>query len=238
MAALTTEPRSFGVMAFTAVLCGIELVAGLFALNVFLRSRSNYKPSAPVMARSAYLVAGWAFLMLAGTVIYWAIRDNSNPRDMQFYAVMGVVTILTFIVLALTWGWDLMFERAERPMLEKREEHRQKSVALQRVVSRIRLVRVSDGPTRQQIETITKRLDTASTQLAHSHGGGVGSYDGQQRLRPDPQAETDIDEAASVILAHLEYAAQNGEPALRERLADIERGTAVIESAVRTLQLA
>jgi len=173
---VTEPPHGFTSWSFLWFVSAIEVIAGLLTLNHFARARSEYKPSGAASIAVWYVFGLYAvvgLLMIAG----YAIFANDDGRyDVKFAAAMIGLTVFATVLAAILTGWDLKFEKQERPVARQREQHRNLAAELQNAS---RSLAAAQTPPDQlpRIQAMNKRLDAAFAALTHSHGGGVGSHE-------------------------------------------------------------
>ena len=173
----SSPPRGTMFWFVTVFLCAVEFLAGILAVNILALSRAKYRPSGAILAITYVMVLLYAASGLIATVVYLALRSKSGSGDGKFLAVFLLITLLWFIIVAVLYAQDLFSQDTTRAVTEKRADHDRRARSLKTTLSKIRAVRTDDDNLRARLAVLAKRLEGAETALAHSHGGGVGSWE-------------------------------------------------------------
>lgn len=231
---VTTAPRGIMFWYGWGFAMFVEFLIGMFTANLFARQRSRYRPSGATMMMVYIVIAIYAVLGMASILVYVGLRDENGASDPIFFAVMIVVSLIAVVLVAVVYGYELFFQGKMAPVLEKRREHAGKALDLGIVLSTLQSGRAPTDELITRRGRVAKRLEAVQTALAHSHGGGVGSYEGGRGHELDPAAERELASAAAQIeeLAHSLPAEADG---YAEGLAQLERLTTKMENAVTRL---
>ena len=171
----SSPPRGAMFWFVTVFVCVIEFLAGILAVNILALSRAKYRPSGAILAITYVMVMLYAASGLIATVVYLALRREDGSNDSRFLAVFLLITLLWFIIVAVLYAQDLFSQDTTRT--EKRADHDRRARSLKTALSTIRAVRTDDDKLRARLAVLAKRLEGAEIALAHSHGGGVGSWE-------------------------------------------------------------
>lgn len=169
-------------------LCLIEFLAGILTINIFARARCDYRPSGAILAISYGIIGAFAASGLLSIAAYWVLRDDEGSKDGVFTAVIMVITVFWFIVAFLLYAYDLHFQAIARPAKEKRAEHKNYSRSLAPLLSALRAFQTTDDKIRTRVSIALKKLESVDGALSHSHGGGIGSWEGG-RQHPSSSGE-------------------------------------------------
>ena len=186
---VTEPPRGFMYWVAVGFLCLVEFLVGALAINQFSRASCQYKPSGAILVISYAIIGSFAVTGIVAITIYWLIRDENGSHDAIFTAVLMILTVCWFGIAALLYANDLRSQVQMKPVLEKREEHRSFAISLSPILSQIRSLDLKNDSQRSQLDRLQKKVETLSTALKHSHGGGLGSIEAGRSHPLDPRQE-------------------------------------------------
>lgn len=186
---MTEPPRGFMYWVGVGFLCLIEFLVGAIAINQFSRAHCQNRPSGAILAISYGIIGSFAVTGIISIVIYWIFRDEDGSHDGIFAGVLILITVIWFGVAALLYANDLRTQAQMKPVLEKREEHRNLALSLSPVLSQIRSLDLKNDRQLSQLDRLQKKIETLSTALKHSHGGGLGSIEAGGSNPVDPRQE-------------------------------------------------
>lgn len=197
---VTDPPREFMFWIGMGFLCTVEFLFGILAVNTFARSRCEYRPSGAILAISYGIIGAFALSGLLSIIVYSIVRDDEGSRDGAFTAVMMALTVFWFIVAFLLYAYDLHAQAVARPAKEKRAEHKNYARSLAPLLSALRAFKTTDDGVRTRVSIALKKLESIDGALSHSHGGGIGSWEGG-RQHPSPSGEDQsIQEGIGILL--------------------------------------
>ena len=234
---VTEPPRGFMWWIGVGFLCTIEFLAGILTVNIFARARCQYRPSGATLAITYGIVGAFAASGLLSILIYSIVRDKEGTKDGVFTAVLMAITAVWFIVAFLLYAYDLHRQAIARPSQEKRAEHQGYSRSLVPILSAIRALKTDNNERRTRLAIIAKKLEKLCGSLAHSHGGGTGSWETGQSHPVAPEQDQEIRENIEGI-GRITHQITTGESTdIDSAMTQIEQGVTRISSAVNTLGL-
>jgi hypothetical protein len=169
------DNRGLIFWALTTFLVFVELMAYSFVLSLLAARTRQTKVSTPMVLVSWRILAVYALAGLSSIIIYHMIRRGGHEHDKAFAAVLMIESALALLAMMLVRSWDLYFQANEAPMLAQREADRVTALTLRPLLERLRALRPADSGVVVRLDRLAKRLETVEGQLAHSHGGGLGS---------------------------------------------------------------
>lgn len=184
---VTSPPREFMFWVWVGFLCTIEFLLGILYVNTFARDRCEYRPSGATLAITYGIVAAFAVSGFISIFAYWAIRDEQGSSDIVFSGVLMALIVFWFVIAFFLYAYDLHSQSVLRPAQKKRTEHQGLSRNLKQFLYALHEVKTDSDIIRKRIETIIKKAEMAETALAHSHGGGSGSWESNQPNLINPE---------------------------------------------------
>jgi hypothetical protein len=175
---------------------------------------------------------------LIATVVYLALRSKNGSSDGKFLAVFLLITLLWFIIVAVLYAQDLFSQDTARAVNEKRADHDRRARSLRTTLSKIRAVRTDDDNLRARLAVLAKRLEGAETALAHSHGGGVGSWETGKAHPWSPEDDRVLTECIDKIGDVADRISLSDQQELGASVSEMETCAARLSSKVDALDLA
>lgn len=234
---VTEPPRGFMFWVGVGFLCTIEFLVGILAVNIFARARCQYRPSGAILAITYGIVGAFAASGLLSILVYWLVRDKEGTKDGVFTAVLMAITAVWFIVAFLLYAYDLHRQAIARPSQEKRAEHQGYSRNLKPILIALRAIKTDTDDRRKSLELITKKLETIDVALAHSHGGGLGSWEAGRSHPINPEQDLSIQDAIRSIDAILLRLSSDSSQNVDAAVDELKHCVTRISTAVATLGL-
>lgn len=198
---ITSPPRGFLFWTTCGFLTFIQFVAGMMSVNLLLRSKSAYRPSGATMAIVYALIGIYAIVGIISIIIFRLFfYQEDGAGDASFGAVLAIETVAFFSIALLVYVYDLHTQASEKPATENKEKHRKAGVSLDAVIGQIKTIKLEDDKLSERLRQLTKHLEGSSTSLKHSHGGGVGSWEGGKQNSVSETLANDIQEQTDKLL--------------------------------------
>lgn len=220
---VTDPPRGFMLWVGVGFLCTVEFLVGLLTVNIFVRSRCDYRPSGAILAISYGIIGAFAVSGLIGIFVYSIVRDNSGSNDGVFSAVMIVIAVVWFIIAVLLYAFDIHSQSVISQANKKGREHEAIALSLAPLLHALRSFRTADNGLRGRACSALKKVEAIHVALAHSHGGGLGSWEG---VRQHPLPSNEVEDMKEGIVAMAGLAARlsgESESDAGEALGELER---------------
>lgn len=233
----SAPPRSFMFWLSTGAACFIEFLVGMFFLNSYARSATTTRPSYPMLIPLFLLLVGYAVALFASLLVYWGLRDPSGSGDLLFCATLGLETGVFALIAALVYGWDAFFTGQERAVTEQRAEHKAVALSLHEALSGLDAVSgVPEAVT--WADKLRKRLRSAENALAHSHGGGMGSFEAGTGQRVAPADAAALNEVVPALNHAAGLLASTPPAQVMTGLAEVETLSARLTALIERMGLA
>lgn len=234
---VTSAPRGFMVWVVIGFLCAVEFLLGILSVNSLTKARAQYRPSGATIAIT-YSIVGLFFISgLLSIVIYWSIRDTNGTKDGSFIAVLIGIFIFWFVIAALLYFYDLHTQVVARPVIEKRAEHRKYARSLNPILLAVRSIKTDNNDHRSRLSVITKKLEMIDVALAHSHGGGLGSWEAGRSHPPAPEQDKVIQDGIEVLGCIIPRLSTGTSVDIDAALSEFEQCVTRVSVAVNSLEL-
>jgi hypothetical protein len=195
---VTDDSRGFMTWITLLFLCTMEMVALLMIVAPMVDSGRTEKPSGAAVAISWGVLATYFLVGVVCIIFYGLARDPKNPHDVGFSAILGFLAVVAFIIAQFIRAYDLFFQAGTQEALVRRESHVVKARTLKSLLARMRQVNWQPEAL-GRVEKILKRIERVETALAHSHGGGMGSFEQVTQHADDPALDSQINELLATL---------------------------------------
>ena len=233
----TSAPRGFMFWIIWGFLCTSEFLVGILAVNVFARTRCEFRPSGAILSITYGAVVGFAATSLLSILVYYYLRDDKGSSDHIFTAFLVLLTAIWFIAVFVLYANDLHSQSVSRSVTEGRETHRQFAEDLKPILVALRKVHPENYEIRKRLDAIVKNLEVVSTATSHSHGGGIGSWEGGNLHRINPEQEQIILAGIANLTGTLRLISSDSSPEWATVITQLEQSVVGLTTAVSALGL-
>lgn len=174
--AVTSPPRSFMFWVTTGFFVFFESLAGLLTLNLFSRSRSDFRPSGASVAAAFSSLVAFAVIGFISIFVYHMVRKGDGSGDGVFSAILAAEATVFFVAALLIYSFDLFLQGQMAVGTARRRQRQDLGRNLRELLSELRGCSFADGDLRTRLEQLKKRLQTHQSTLDHA-AGGVGSWE-------------------------------------------------------------
>ena len=234
---VTSPPREFMFWVVVGFLSTVEFLAGILAINNLARMRHAYRPSGAVQAITYGTVGAFAVSGFISIIVYLSVRGPLETGESVFGAVMMGITVFWFIIAALLYAHDLRTQEVSGPTSDQRLEHHSYASSLEPILASIRAVSTGDDAQRKRLSVLTKRLETIEAALAHSHGGGIGSWERGQAHPSSPEQNQSIAQAVAAMSSIASRILTGTTAGNDSAIDELEGHVTALDTAVEALEL-
>lgn len=225
---LTSPPRGFMTWVVGVFTYIVLFLAYASVMGAQLGKDKTERTSGAMRIILRVVVVGYVIAGILAIAIYAAIPDHTKTTDLNFSLILGVITILAFLVGGGLRLRSLNLQGEMREARETRQEHLVQALTLRPVTARLRSVKWQDDDLISRSARAVKRLETIETQLAHSHGGGIGSREGGRMHANSPDFNEKMERhmmSLDLIISGLE----RGGPECQSHMSNLEATLAQVE---------
>ena len=189
---IVEEPEGFVFWTRTLFLCFIELVFGALLISSILRLPNSMRTTGATTMYVYGLFTLYAVIGLGSIIAYQYLRDPEAPKDTAFAAVLLVITTGFFVFTVFVAGFDIFFQKSNASIQEVRRDHDRRARSLNASIAVFRSIDPGNSELAVEFDRTLKRLERLETNLAHSHGGGGGSWESGPDVSEHRAADMDI----------------------------------------------
>jgi hypothetical protein len=228
---VSSPPRSFVFWVTLDFVSFAIIVACLLGLNAAARAKSGYRPSGAVMAGVGAIFTLDVLITLISIVLYGSVIVGSAQRDLYFAAWVAGVNGLFFIAAAFLYGHDIAARVQEAPVLQARSDLQGCGDRLDAVIDRLSRLGAGRGAVQMRLDRVMRDLRTLRTEIVHTSGGGLGSWESGGGKGPVISAG-DLEASLGRIAGALDEFAASEEAQWSEKVSAIEKSIGSLQSAV------
>lgn len=231
-------PRNFIFWISIGLIFSLVYVCAVAGENLAVSFSLKLKPSGATIA----IMSGIIFLSILSfilcTAVYSALTVSSNEVDIAFAVAMVVMSFILLTVTASINVRDLCLQETERPAMETRAKHVDLGKSLMRGLSFARHAKIIDDGNLKALAVLIKRLESIQVALAHSHGGGIGSWEiGRLHPQYSEQDEQTLQENVAKIVQLLESIAKGGSDESGAMIKELENTVDVVSNKIEALEI-
>jgi len=229
---VTSPPREFMFWIVVGFLCTIEFMLGILYVNTFARDRCEYRPSGAILSITYGIVGAFAITGLISISIYALVRDEQGSKDGIFSGILMALIVSWFIIAFFLYAYDLHSQSFDRPAQKKRAEHQSHSRNLRHILQSLRNIRTDSDLQRKGLEISIKKMEMIDAALAHSHGGGVRSWESRRQRPVTPENDNVIQNGIDLLFSILPKLSKSNPEDRDAAFEELEQCIAQISMAV------